>query len=572
MGNSNRDFFKRLFLGENWHFNTYATSKRAILTSQLSLFCIIISLFYIVFDYLHGSYSLFLIYGLFATSGISALILIRFGYYHLAKLLLIVSASLVVFLIIEMENHVAGSNIFFICCILGSFALFGHEDRRTALILSIFIILLSLLTFKVDLSFLPKSDFPKESEQDIYMIDFTVASITVIIITLFLLNQHALSQNDLKKTTDELLLSKQQFELAIQGSSAGIWDWNIQKDELFISPLIMTMLEYPDEKFLNLNSERLFRILHPDDLASFKQQLEAHFKNRIPFSVECRLRKADGEYIWVLETGQALWDDKGQPVRMVGTILDVNDRHNAFKKVKEQNELLEKTNEELDRFVYSTSHDLRAPLSSILGLINVAELNSDPQVLKECLERMKKSIHTLNGFIAEIIDYSRNSRLGISTEEVKLNVLITEVIEGLKYYQQSQQIDIQVKVPKNISIQTDRGRLKIILNNLIANAIKYHNINQPNPFIIINWELRSETGIISIEDNGTGIPHEYQAKIFNMFYRASEDSEGSGLGLYIAKEMVEKLNGYISVNSALEKGTTFYVNLPLQEVMQPANA
>jgi signal transduction histidine kinase len=256
----------------------------------------------------------------------------------------------------------------------------------------------------------------------------------------------------------------------------------------------------------------------------------------------------------------------------VGTVLDIDDRRRAFKQVKEQNILLAKTNEELDRFVYSTSHDLRAPLSSILGLIKVTELSNDAVEKANCLVMMKKRVDTLNGFIADIIDYSRNSRLGLDSQKIKLKSMMDEVIDGLKFFEKSQSIVFHVDIPDDFTINIDGSRLKIVLNNLIANAIKYHNYDQAHPSVNIKSELSNDLIIISVTDNGVGIAPEYHDKIFNMFYRASDKSEGSGLGLYIAKEMVEKLNGQIRMESKLDQGTSFFVELPLREVLEERNA
>ncbi|MEQ8926207.1 MAG: PAS domain-containing sensor histidine kinase [Fulvivirga sp.] len=559
-------FYKKLYLGNTTEFNSISDEKRAILTGQLSLICLILSVFYFVVDAILGSTSSVPEYILLATVGVGSLLINRAGYTKIAKNFLMVGANLVVFITFEREFQGTGSFMLFIICMLGSFALFGFEGKKYAIALSLFSLLLFFIAYSVEFDFLPKTDFTAEDAQLNFLINFTVASITSIVIITFLLNLNALSESDLIETTEELRSNKKRFELAIKGSSAGIWDWDIVNDHIFISPQLMTLLDYPDFKYANIDSEQIRRVIHPDDLAQFDQKLSEHLKEHKPFHSEMRFKRSDGSYVWVLDTGQAEWNEKGEAVRMVGTIVEVDDLKKAFKQLEEQNTLLEKTNEELDRFVYSTSHDLKAPLSSIQGLVNVAVQSKDEAEMTECLRMIENRVQALNGFIAEIIDYSRNSRLDISLEEVNLKSLIAELIEGLQFFDRSEEIHFHIQVDEDFTIKTDKGRLKIVLNNLLANAIKYHDWSKESQVIKVIAEDHPNSITVKVEDNGLGIEEELQDKIFNMFFRASEKSEGSGLGLYIAKEMVTKLNGTIGLTSEGGKGSCFFVNLPVQKV------
>jgi len=231
--------------------------------------------------------------------------------------------------------------------------------------------------------------------------------------------------------------------------------------------------------------------------------------------------------------------------------------------ISDKNTQLAKTNEELDRFVYSASHDMRAPLSSLLGLINLCEKTSDAAELTEYLNLMKGRIHTLDGFIREITDYSRNSRLGISLDEINLTKLIDECVQHLSYMDTQRKICTIITDSCNQTIRTDKNRIKVILNNLLSNAYRYHNYNQNDPFVEFTTEAKEGKIFITVRDNGYGIPEEHLQKIFNMFYRASEISEGSGLGLYIVKETLDKLGGSITVESKAGVGSAFTFSIPL---------
>jgi signal transduction histidine kinase len=233
--------------------------------------------------------------------------------------------------------------------------------------------------------------------------------------------------------------------------------------------------------------------------------------------------------------------------------------------VKAKNEDLEKANLELDRFLYSTSHDLRSPLSSIKGLINVARYDNRDSKIAGYFDMMTDRVNRLESFIKDIIDYSKNERTEIVTESVDLHLLVSDVIDNLKFVEGADSIRFEQHININYAVQCDKTRLSIILNNLVANAIKYHDPGKENRWISITTNNSNGTVKLIVSDNGTGIKEEYQEKIFDMFYRGTLLSSGSGLGLYIVKQAVEKMNGRIAVNSELGHGTTFFVTVPLPE-------
>jgi signal transduction histidine kinase len=244
-------------------------------------------------------------------------------------------------------------------------------------------------------------------------------------------------------------------------------------------------------------------------------------------------------------------------------LLDINYR--AEEELSKNNELLTKTNSELDRFVYSASHDLRAPLSSLLGLINISKLAVKPEELKLHLEMMTGRVLHLDSFIKEIINYSRNSRLEVLTGSVNLLSLITDVVDSLRFSEHAANIKIEILVSPNLQIIADANRLKVVLTNLISNSIRYADFTKKNPFIKIQAFSTDNETRIQVTDNGLGIAKEHQNKIFDMFYRASENSTGSGLGLYIVMETLTRMGGNIEMTSEHGSGSTFEIILPNQK-------
>jgi signal transduction histidine kinase len=230
--------------------------------------------------------------------------------------------------------------------------------------------------------------------------------------------------------------------------------------------------------------------------------------------------------------------------------------------LNESNRLLMKANHELDRFVYSTSHDLRAPLTSVMGLINIAEQANNPQESRMYFSMMRSRLESLDKFIKDITDYSRNNRMHIGKENVNLTSLINEVWESVEYSPGAENIRFQMEVPDGMEVFTDRNRLSIILSNLISNAIRYHDQGKQERYIRLRVSLNGYGFYIKVEDNGQGISPEYHNKVFDMFYRANEQSKGSGLGLYIVKETLHKLSGSIHLESSPGVGSTFTIRLP----------
>jgi len=253
-------------------------------------------------------------------------------------------------------------------------------------------------------------------------------------------------------------------------------------------------------------------------------------------------------------------------VMAVYLLISLNHRH-ALKLI-ENNCLLTKANTELDRFVYSTSHDLRAPLTSVMGLINITERTSNQEEISKYLGMMKDRVNTLDRFIKDITDYSRNNRLEIVKESVNISALAWEVWENLMFSPEAENIHFQVDIPEGIHIESDKNRMQVIISNLLSNAVRYHDSRKNKQYIRLHYQANGSVFSIMVEDNGQGIAKEYHSRIFDMFYRANEMSKGSGLGLYIVKEALMKLSGSIQLDSTPGVGTIITIRLPQHQRFQ----
>lgn len=250
------------------------------------------------------------------------------------------------------------------------------------------------------------------------------------------------------------------------------------------------------------------------------------------------------------------------PATTMGVYLLISLNHYNAIQLVQSNEMLTKTNSELDRFVYSTSHDLRAPLSSVLGLINIADRTENLQDVKRYLSMMKERVHSLDKFIRDITDYSRNNRLEIVREKINLSEMAHEIWDSLKFAPEAERIHFHVEIPQDAIVESDKNRLRVIMGNLISNAIRYHDLAKAERFIRLQHQMNGKVFYLRVEDNGQGIAPEYHSRIYDMFYRGNEQSKGSGLGLYIVKEALVKLSGSIHLESAPGKGSIFTVKLP----------
>ncbi|MEX1238236.1 MAG: hybrid sensor histidine kinase/response regulator [Cyclobacteriaceae bacterium] len=239
-------------------------------------------------------------------------------------------------------------------------------------------------------------------------------------------------------------------------------------------------------------------------------------------------------------------------------------RKKAERTLRKQNEELVKINKELDSFVYSVSHNLRAPLMSVLGLINLVQLENknDANNLNSYFQMIQHSIYKLDDTLKEILDYSRNARSDLNIIEVDIRKMVEESFERLRYMEGSESISKSIEIRDNLPFHTDPYRLSVIINNLVSNAIKYRDVTKDHNVLEVKANVKDKNLEISVTDNGIGIQKEYLHKIFEMFYRATERSEGAGLGLYIVRETVEKLQGTIAVDSEIGRGTGFKMTLP----------
>ena len=227
--------------------------------------------------------------------------------------------------------------------------------------------------------------------------------------------------------------------------------------------------------------------------------------------------------------------------------------------LEDERSKLKKANQELDNFLYRTSHDLRSPIASVLGLANLAKLEMREPKSLEYIAMIEDRVKKLDMVISDILDLSRSTKAEPKIERIDFNALMEDILSDIRFGKKTEPISFRFN-PNPINIFfADYSQMKTVLSNLVYNAVKYHRTQQSDPFVSI--EFKKDQVIISVADNGEGIAEEHQEKIFEMFYRASTNSDGTGLGLYMVKEVLDKVNGIITLKSVPGKGSIFTIRM-----------
>lgn len=251
------------------------------------------------------------------------------------------------------------------------------------------------------------------------------------------------------------------------------------------------------------------------------------------------------------------WDEND--VRM--SIRNGYDLYRGKVDLRARNQELQKANEELERFVYSASHDLRAPLASVKGVLELAyQEEGDP---RQYLEMIGKSVDKLDAFVCHVIDYFQNHKQYVRPEPFSLEYLIDEVIDSLGGASALNGMTISRELELPRTIDSDRMRWRMIITNVLSNAVKYQDLSKPERWLKISGQRINQGIQIIFEDNGMGMRPDARDKAFDMFFRSSNQSTGSGLGLYIVREAIKVLGGTIRLESVENQGSKITISVPL---------
>lgn len=301
-----------------------------------------------------------------------------------------------------------------------------------------------------------------------------------------------------------------------------------------------------------------------EDAAPTVKAWEKSVKEKQVYDIEHRLKMIDGTYRWHLSRAFPQWDAEGNVIRWFGTATDVHQRKAYEETLKQKNLQLTRINNDLDNFIYTASHDLKAPISNIEGLLDLLNLDINDEkatatetqqiihLMQGSVERFKKTIASLTDVVK--LQQENTSIYG----PVNLATVVEDVTYDLNPIIKENNVQIEVDLKQDATIRFTEKNLRSVIYNLISNAIKYRTPDR-TPFIKLSLSQNSDYSILTVEDNGMGIESKRIADIFTMFKRFHDHVEGTGIGLYMVKKMVENAGGRIEVDSKIGEGSSFKV-------------
>ncbi|MEI8279704.1 MAG: PAS domain S-box protein [Bacteroidota bacterium] len=277
--------------------------------------------------------------------------------------------------------------------------------------------------------------------------------------------------------------------------------------------------------------------------------------------VELMILNSQGEGV-PFEINSSVMEFEDGQKGILSTFRNIAERKAVEMKLILQNTELQTINAELDNFVYSASHDLRSPLTSVMSLVELTKSTiSEGDELYAQLDMIDYSVKKLDNVIKSIIEYSKNKRSTIQLEQLKMKDIFDEIVNSIAFMKGMNEVLISSEIDNETCFISDKMTLKTIISNLVTNAIKYRRENIDS-YVKFIFKFEGNDAIMAIEDNGVGIPTHKHKKVFEMFYRNSHVEEGTGLGLYIVKQNVSKLNGNIQLESTSGVGSTFTIRIP----------
>ncbi len=356
-----------------------------------------------------------------------------------------------------------------------------------------------------------------------------------------------------KKSADEILKSEAKYRFLVENMNEGLLLLDEKYKIVFANNTACTLLSYSDDELKNVNAADL---LVPDS-----QQRDKMLETLIGSGefhrekFEANIARKNGELFWALGHGIPLFDEKKKYIGSMVTLNDISD-------LKLTEEKLRSTNKELNTFIYRASHDLKGPLTSILGLLILANMEiADAESLKY-FDLIGQGSARLERILADLIYAIRLREDPVENVKIDFKQLLTEAQDQIKNMDGFEKVEKQIIIDIDERFYCDKSTLLAVVKNIIDNSIRYRNRSINDPFVKVSLSIKGNNLLIVVEDNGIGIDEKVQSTVFEMFYKGSDYSKGSGLGLYIVRNALEKLKGNLSLKSEKDGGTKIYIDIP----------
>lgn len=324
-----------------------------------------------------------------------------------------------------------------------------------------------------------------------------------------------------------------------------------------VNKAFSSLLEYSKDELVGM---KIGTLSHPkDQLSNMEKSKELISSGSANYSMEKRYYTKSGKKIHTILKVSLIKGVSPEPQHLLGQIVDISAQKKYEKLLKKNLRKLKKVNMELDSFIYRASHDLRGPLATLKGLLSLIQLTKNDDIV----DGMSSSIQKLEHTILELVEFSENSQKSIVKEKINLRQAINESIELFRYHPNFNKVEISTIINSSLTIRGDLDRIKPIFHNLLLNAYTFIDKEKLENKIEIYAAAKNKTLLIELKDNGVGMTDEVLVRAPEMFYRGSELSSGSGLGLYLVKQIVRKLKGSFKLKSEESIGTKVSLKLPL---------
>lgn len=367
-----------------------------------------------------------------------------------------------------------------------------------------------------------------------------------------------------KKQIENLLRKKdERYELAISGTNDGLWDWDLNSNEVYYSPTWMRIVGY-EKNSLSPDINSWFHNIHEEDLEQNLHDIHSYLSGETDLYQNIhRFQHSNGNYIWILAKGNQDMDDSGQPCRLVGTITDITDKIKIEQDLRLAKEQAESANQAKSEFLATMSHEIRTPMNAVIGMTGLlldTPLNDEQ---KEFAEIIRTSGDTLLTIINDILDFSKieSGKLELEYQPLPIHQVVEESLDLLAPKASSKNLELIYFIPPEIpsTVNGDVTRLRQILVNLLSNSIKFTKTGEIvlsvgiYKTIKISDHVTEYELIFTVKDTGIGIPASRMNRLFKAFSQVDASTTrnygGTGLGLAICQRLVTMMGGRMWVES-----------------------
>jgi PAS domain S-box-containing protein len=377
---------------------------------------------------------------------------------------------------------------------------------------------------------------------------------------------------ELENLSEAFLEEKEKEELLKFSwtGNLGHWYWDFPSNKVTFNPLKVMALGYSREEVPEEVTYQFFTDkLHPDDYERVMEEMRQHLKGeREVWEVEYRIQTKQGEWKHFHDRGKVTKrDEQGRPLFLSGIVFDITQKKETEKELEEKNRKLNEEIHNRDKFFSIISHDLKKSFQHLIGFPELLLMNYDSysnEKIKEMIDIVRKDAENTYTLLENLFEWSQAKRGAMTFEPVHFNLpeLTESSLELLRPLARSKELEMTHTIP-DISVYGDKNMLYSVLRNLVHNAIKF---SQPQGKVEVSARFTGDLLTVSVRDNGTGMPEEIREHLFHMESDVSRTGttgeKGSGLGLILCKEFVEKHGGQIWVEETSEKGTTFSFSIP----------